>query len=99
MAGRWRSTRQATVWRANVVIGAKSAQALFFRAFDALIDQFANHADESRMRSDGCGADHIEPQFVAQRGSLCVKVKENFQVIGNEPDRRDHDIGDSLVCV
>ncbi len=79
--------------------GAKSAQADLFLSLHALFDQFANHADESGMRSDGCGADHIEPQFVAQRGSFRVEIKEDLQVIGNEPDGRDHDVDDLFIGV
>ena len=81
------------------MIGAKSAQACLFFPLHPLFDQFANHADESGMRSDGCGANHIEPQFVAQRGGFRVEIKEDLQVIGNEPDGRDHDVGDLFIGV
>ena len=60
------------------MVGSKFTEARFFRALGAFFDQFADHPDESGMRSHGCGTDHVEPQFFAQRGCFGIKVKQNF---------------------
>ena len=44
------------------------------------------------MRADGCGADHVESEFVGYLACFCVEVVDDFHVVGDEADGRDDNV-------
>ena len=60
------------------------------RAADSLLDEFSNHPYESRMVPRCSGTNHKNGLFVAESASFIVKVVENFHVVGQEANRRNH---------
>ena len=53
------------------------------------MDQFSNHADVERVRTDGRRAGHVDAEFLTGFTSLLIQVEQDFHVIGQEADRSD----------
>ncbi len=44
------------------------------------------------MAADRGGADHVQPQLVADGSGFDVEIVEHFDVVGEEADRHDHHV-------
>jgi len=62
---------------------------------DALLDELADHADETGMRADGGGADEIEAEMGGLLSCFVVEVVENLHMVGDEADRDGDHVGGS----
>ena len=87
-----RTSREATVFRADIMIRTQFAKTGSGLAARSLANQLANHPHETRVIPDGLGTDHVQAKLVAEAPCFGVEVEENFQVIGDEADGRDNDI-------
>ena len=59
---------------------------------DALFDQLADHANETRMSANRAGANEIESEFTRFLLSFFVQIVEDFHVVGDEADGNDDDV-------
>src|SRR5690348_2637017 len=87
---------ETAVCGANVVNGSARAEKpcrLVVHAFD---DQLANHLHNRRVGSRRRGANHPQAEFVCEVLCFEVEVVNDFHVIGDEADRRDHDVFNTL---
>jgi hypothetical protein len=84
-AGTGRAARplwcRATVGRTNVVIRREEPDTLTLSTVHTFFNQFANHADELRMRPRSPGANHGYAQFFAKMAGRIVKVVQDFHMI------------------
>src|SRR5688572_731896 len=82
-----------TVKRANVVTRAIGTNRAMRNGFvQSLGDQFPQHGDEPRMRSDSLRSHHCQPELVGSSAGFDVEVEKHLQVVRQEADRHDHHI-------
>src|SRR5258708_4880697 len=62
------------------------------RRVEPFLDQLAEQSDESRMRPDRPGADHVQTQLAGRLAGLLVEIIEHFEVVGEEADWMDDDV-------
>ena len=73
----------------------ESPDALSCFAVSPFENQLADHADESGVRANGAGADHVQSEFGTHVFGFGVEVELDFHVVRNESDRRDDYVGES----
>src|SRR3954453_22109069 len=96
-----RSTRSAarggaTVQRADVPVRQRT-HGRTVSPGQSLLDERADHRDEARVGAGGAGAGKAESEVPRRRGGLVVEVPDHLEVIGDEADRADDDVGDALL--
>ncbi len=58
----------------------------------AFLEQVDEAVDELGVDADRRHATHRQPQALGGLGGLGVEVERDLHVVGDEPDRRDHDV-------
>src|SRR5262245_14550065 len=51
------------------------------------------------MSADGCYADHVNAEAVANLASFRIEIVDNFHVVGNEADGDDHGVANRRLLV
>ena len=74
--------------------GAERAESLSRLArVEPFEHQLADHGDERRIGADGLGPHHVQADLAAHFLSFGIEIEDHLQVIGNETDRHDDDVG------
>ena len=90
-----RPSGETAVRWTNIVVWSQLPDALLPRTAGPFENKFADHADETRMRADGSGSDHVQAGFGAGLFRLRIEVEQHFHMVRDETDWRDNDVGDS----
>src|SRR5262249_24772411 len=62
-----------------------------------LVDQLLDQCDKTGVDAGGRGPRDAQPEPFGRLGGLDVEVPEHLEVIGDEPDRAHHDLGDPAL--
>ena len=75
---------------ANVLIWPILSDSTRLALAHFLANQLANHAQELRMNTYGCGTNHVQAAFLGDEPGFGVEVVKHLHVIGNESYRHNY---------
>jgi hypothetical protein len=61
----------------------------------ALLDEFAHHADIGWVRTDRRGPNHVHAYFLGNGPCFYIEIKHDFHVVADESDGDDDNIFDT----
>ena len=78
------------------MVSRELADAFSISSVDAFLNEFSDHADETRMIARSAGADHSNCVFIAESSRFIVKIVKDLHVVRQESDWRNDHLLDSV---